>query len=207
MNMRKLKRAINRLTPEGRHLVIGVPFLWLFLFFMLPFFIVLKISFAEADVAIPPYTEIYSYAEQKLEIILNLGNYLFLTEDELYLSAYLGSLKMAAISTIVCLLIGYPMAYAMARAKKESQTTLLLQICTAVSLLLGALLAWLLANSITRPLRHAETIAEAIADMDLSGKAQDHYAADETGRLLNALDTMRGALQHTLQQVQILVQQ
>jgi len=117
----------SHLNP-GRAAVVSGPFLWLFLFFLLPFFIVLKISFAEADVAIPPYTEIYSYAEQKLEIILNLGNYLFLTEDELYLAAYLGSLKMAAISTVVCLLIGYPMAYAMARAKKESQTTLLLLI-------------------------------------------------------------------------------
>ncbi|HFQ8049318.1 TPA: putrescine ABC transporter permease PotH, partial [Pseudomonas putida] len=53
MKLRKLKRAFQRLVPEGRHLVIGVPFIWLFLFFMLPFFIVLKISFAEADVAIP----------------------------------------------------------------------------------------------------------------------------------------------------------
>ena len=52
MKLRKLKRAFQRITPEGRHLVIGVPFIWLFLFFMLPFFIVLKISFAEADVAI-----------------------------------------------------------------------------------------------------------------------------------------------------------
>jgi len=50
MKLRKLKRAFQRLTPRGRHVVIGVPFIWLFLFFMLPFFIVLKISFAEADV-------------------------------------------------------------------------------------------------------------------------------------------------------------
>src|SRR3546814_8616445 len=63
MNMRKFKRRLDRITPGGRQLVIGVPFIWLFLFFMLPFFIVLKISFAEADVAIPPYTEIYSYIE------------------------------------------------------------------------------------------------------------------------------------------------
>ncbi|QKE65370.2 ABC transporter permease subunit [Aquipseudomonas campi] len=114
--------------PRGRHVVIGVPFLWLFLFFLLPFFIVLKISFAEADVAIPPYTEIYSWAENQLQIVLNLGNYIFLSEDELYLAAYLGSLKMATISTLLCLLIGYPMAYAIARASKEMQTTLLLLI-------------------------------------------------------------------------------
>ena len=128
MNMRKLKRALHRITPEGRHLVIGVPFLWLFLFFMLPFFIVLKISFAEADVAIPPYTEIYSYVEGKVQLILNLANYGLLTEDELYISAYLGSLKMAFFSTLLCLLIGYPMAYAIANAKKETQTVLLLLI-------------------------------------------------------------------------------
>nr|WP_187808648.1 ABC transporter permease subunit [Pseudomonas alcaligenes] len=114
--------------PRGRHAVIGIPFFWLFLFFLLPFFIVLKISFAEADVAIPPYTEIYSWAENQLQIVLNLGNYIFLSEDELYLAAYLGSLKMAFISTLMCLLIGYPMAYAIARASKEAQTTLLLLI-------------------------------------------------------------------------------
>nr|WP_286947958.1 ABC transporter permease subunit [Pseudomonas sp. UBA6718] len=114
--------------PTGRHAVIGVPFFWLFLFFLLPFFIVLKISFAEADVAIPPYTEIYSWADNQLSILLNLGNYVLLGEDELYLSAYLGSLKMAFISTLLCLLLGYPMAYAIARASKEAQTVLLLLI-------------------------------------------------------------------------------
>ncbi|GLK87381.1 putrescine ABC transporter permease [Pseudomonas turukhanskensis] len=108
--------------------MIGVPFLWLFLFFMLPFFIVLKISFAEADVAIPPYTEIYSFVEQKLQVILNLGNYVMLSEDELYISAYLGSLKMAFISTVLCLVIGFPMAYGIARANKDTQTVLLLLI-------------------------------------------------------------------------------
>ena len=128
MNMRKLKRRLSRIIPGGRQLVIGVPFLWLFLFFMLPFFIVLKISFAEADVAIPPYTEIYSFVEQKLQLLLNLGNYVMLSEDELYIAAYLGSLKMALISTILCLLIGYPMAYAIARADKEMQTVFVLLI-------------------------------------------------------------------------------
>ncbi|VVO29523.1 ABC transporter permease subunit [Pseudomonas fluorescens] len=128
MKIRKLKRALQRITPGGRQLVIGVPFLWLFLFFMLPFFIVLKISFAEADVAIPPYTEIYSFVEQKLQVLLNLGNYVMLSEDELYIAAYLGSLKMALVSTVLCLLIGYPMAYAIATARKEMQTVLILLI-------------------------------------------------------------------------------
>ncbi|WP_260957365.1 ABC transporter permease subunit [Pseudomonas citri] len=128
MNLRKLKRRLARITPGGRQLVIGVPFIWLFLFFMLPFFIVLKISFAEADVAIPPYTEIYSYVDQKLQILLNLANYTMLSEDELYIAAYLGSLKMALVSTALCLLIGYPMAYGIANARKETQTVLVLLI-------------------------------------------------------------------------------
>lgn len=128
MKMRKITRALNRITPGGRQLVIGVPFIWMFLFFMLPFIIVLKISFAEADVAIPPYTEIFNVIEQKLQLILNLGNYAMLTDDELYIAAYLGSLKMAFFSTLLCLLIGYPMAYAIATARKESQTVLLLLI-------------------------------------------------------------------------------
>ncbi|WP_177345294.1 MULTISPECIES: ABC transporter permease subunit [Pseudomonas] len=114
--------------PKGRHFVIGVPFLWLFMFFLLPFIIVLKISFAEADVAIPPYTEIYAWAEQQLSIVINLSNYIFLSEDDLYLAAYLGSLQMAFFSTLLCVLIGYPMAYAIARADKDMQMVFLLLI-------------------------------------------------------------------------------
>ncbi|MFP6797888.1 MAG: ABC transporter permease subunit [Pseudomonas sp.] len=114
--------------PKGRHLVIGVPFLWLFMFFLLPFIIVMKISFAEADVAIPPYTDVYTWVENKFTLVLNLGNYIFLSEDALYLAAYLGSLKMATVSTLLCLVIGFPMAYAIARADKDKQMVLLLLI-------------------------------------------------------------------------------
>ncbi|WP_339540259.1 ABC transporter permease subunit [Pseudomonas sp. RA_5y_Pfl1_P24] len=128
MNMKKFKRRLDRIIPSGKQVVIGIPFLWLFLFFALPFFIVLKISFAEADVAIPPYTEIYTYVEQKLQLVLNLANYGLLAGDELYIAAYLGSLKMAFFSTLLCLLIGYPMAYAIASARKEMQTVLVLLI-------------------------------------------------------------------------------
>ncbi|WP_017938117.1 ABC transporter permease subunit [Pseudomonas thermotolerans] len=124
----KILNRLKSLLPQGRQLVIGVPFAWLFLFFLLPFLIVLKISLAEADVAIPPYTEIFAWADNQLSIILNLNNYQILTEDELYLAAYLGSLKTAFFCTLLCLLIGYPMAYAIARAERETQTVLLLLI-------------------------------------------------------------------------------
>jgi len=112
----------------GRRLVIGVPFIWLSLFFLLPFAMVLKISFATAEVAIPPYTELFNYVDQQLQVLINLGNYLLLTEDDLYLAAYLGSLKIATVSTLLCLLIGYPMAYAISTARKDLQTVFLLLI-------------------------------------------------------------------------------
>jgi ABC-type spermidine/putrescine transport system permease subunit I len=123
-------KALRRLkqVPGAAAGVIGIPFFWLFLFFLLPFIIVVKISFAEADVAIPPYTDVVSWADNQLTILLNLGNYLLLQEDELYIAAYLGSLKIALVSTLLCLLIGYPMAYAISRANKETQTVLLLLI-------------------------------------------------------------------------------
>jgi putrescine transport system permease protein len=123
-----ISRSISRRMPKGRHLVIGVPFLWLFMFFLLPFIIVMKISFAEADIAIPPYTEVFSWADNTFTLIINFGNYIFLSEDSLYLAAYLSSLQIAAISTLLCLLIGFPMAYSIARADKAKQMVLLLLI-------------------------------------------------------------------------------
>ncbi|AXK56932.1 ABC transporter permease subunit [Pseudomonas protegens] len=126
--MSTFNQKLFRMLPSGRKLVIGIPFLWLCLFFMLPFFLVMKISFSEAALAIPPYSEIYSYAEQKFQLLLNLGNYAMLAGDELYLSAYLGSLKVALLSTLMCLVVGFPMAYAISKASKEAQNVLLLLI-------------------------------------------------------------------------------
>ncbi|VVN80589.1 Putrescine transport system permease protein PotH [Pseudomonas fluorescens] len=123
-----INKRILRLIPSGRKVVIGIPFLWLCLFFMLPFFLVMKISFSEAALAIPPYSEIYSFAEQKFQLFLNVGNYALLAADDLYISAYLGSLKVAFFSTLICLLIGFPMAYAISKARQDAQTVLLLLI-------------------------------------------------------------------------------
>jgi len=83
----------------------------------------------------------------------------------------------------------------------RERTTRLLALSAALSLAIGGLLAWALTGSITQPLRKAEQMALRIADMDLSGAPQAHYAGDETGRLLRALDAMRGALQRALQEV------
>ncbi len=123
-----MSRGLSRLLPSGKLWVISIPYLWLFLFFLLPFAIVLKISFSQAAIAIPPYEPLIEYAQQSLNIALNLGNYLFLLTDSLYYSAYLGSLKIAAVSTLVCLALGYPMAYAIARAPKDKQLVYLLLV-------------------------------------------------------------------------------
>ncbi len=112
----------------GRKLVIGVPFLWMLLFFVVPFVIVLKISFAYTQIAIPPYSTLFDYADEALTIVLNLGNYLWLADDPLYLDAYLSSVKIALIGTLFCLALGYPMAYGMARAPKRWQSILLIAV-------------------------------------------------------------------------------
>jgi putrescine transport system permease protein len=121
---------LRRAGLTGRTLVIAVPWFWLLLFFLIPFVIVLKISFAETRwLGSPPYTPLFeSVSGQYLQFKLNVSNYLFLLSDSLYLNAFLSSVKVASISTVFCLLIGYPMAYAIARANANWRNTLLLLI-------------------------------------------------------------------------------
>ena len=121
-------RAWLKRWKLGRRAVIALPLLWLTLFFLMPFALVLKISLSEAAISIPPYGPLVEYADQTLNIFLNLGNYLFLFSDSLYAAAYWGSIKTAFVATVVCLLLGYPMAYAMARAPSRWQLTLLLLV-------------------------------------------------------------------------------
>ena len=122
--------VVRRAGLTGRTLVIAVPWIWLLLFFLIPFVIVLKISFAETRwLGRPPYTPLFEWVSgQYLQIKISVANYLFLLSDSLYVQAFLSSLKVAFISTIVALLIGYPMAYAIARANANWRNTLLLLI-------------------------------------------------------------------------------
>ncbi len=113
----------------GRFAIGFAPYLWLLLFFLAPFFIVLKISFAEIVAGIPPYTPLLELVEGRfLQLRLNLENYIFLLEDNLYVAAYLNTVKIAATATALCLLLGYPMAYAIARARPGLRNTFLLLI-------------------------------------------------------------------------------
>ncbi|TNV21597.1 putrescine ABC transporter permease PotH [Buttiauxella sp. B2] len=113
---------------HGRKLVIALPYLWLILLFMLPFLIVFKISFAEIARSIPPYTDLITWADDQISLALNLANYLQLTDDPLYAEAYLQSLQVAGISTICCLLLGYPLAWAVAHSKSSTRNILLLLV-------------------------------------------------------------------------------
>jgi putrescine transport system permease protein len=118
---------LRRWFPSGRTVVTSVPYLWLLLFFLIPFVIVLKISFSQSAIAMPPYEPLWQWASGKmLEIKVNFGNFAFLVEDNLYWRSYLNSILVAGVSTLGCLLIGYPMAYAMARSSPSTRNILLL---------------------------------------------------------------------------------
>ncbi len=114
----------------GQRLVISVPYLWLLLFFLAPFLIVLKISFAEfAPLGRPPFESILRWSEEgALQIKLLFTSYSYLLHEPLYVSAWLYSLKVAAVSTVLCLIVAYPMAYAIARASPASRYVLLMLI-------------------------------------------------------------------------------
>jgi putrescine transport system permease protein len=113
----------------GRTAVIAVPYFWLLLFFLVPFIIVLKIAFSEARIGIPPYQPMLSWVDgQMAQIQLNFATFRLLFEDGLYWRAYLNSIKVAAVSTVLCLLLGYPMAYAIARAQSTWRHVLLMMV-------------------------------------------------------------------------------
>lgn len=107
--------------PALRWLVIAAPYLWLLLFFAIPFLIVLRISFAEQAIRSPPYSELLQVRDGVLTLKLTLQNYLALLRDHQYIEAYWGSIKIAGISTALTLLIGYPMAYAIARLSPSAR--------------------------------------------------------------------------------------
>src|SRR6202048_3300971 len=99
---------LRRVGISGRGLVVALPYLWLLLFFVVPFVIVLKISFSDVDLAIPPYKPLLEWVgKNSLAIKLNFDNYAFLFTDSLYLHAFANSIKVAFISTVLCLLVGY----------------------------------------------------------------------------------------------------
>lgn len=125
-----MKRPLSAITDR---LVIIVPYLWLLFFFLIPFFIVFKISLSTTAIAMPPYTPVISFSDGISGLVSQFGefsfdNYLWLTQDPLYFNAYVSSVVIAAVSTFLALLVGYPIAYGMARAPATIRPTLLMLV-------------------------------------------------------------------------------
>ena len=117
------------LKKHGKWLIILPPLLYLFVFFLIPFAYAFRISLADTALHVPPYSDILSVTrDSHINLTLNLGNFKYLFADQVYGLAYLYSLKTAFFSTLICLAIGYPMAYAIARTSKSAQSILLLII-------------------------------------------------------------------------------
>ncbi|NRF69816.1 ABC transporter permease subunit [Aquincola sp. S2] len=118
--------AVARRWFRGRNAVIGLPYGWLLLFFLLPFLILVKISVSEMETV--NFKDLITFKEGLLQLTVKLSNYVFITEDALYIKTYIASLKYAAAATAVCLAIGYPFAYFMARARPTAQPALLMLV-------------------------------------------------------------------------------
>jgi putrescine transport system permease protein len=112
-----------------RRTVIYLPYAWLVLFFLVPFLLVLKISFADPVIAQPPYSDLLSWSEDSgYQLQGSLDNFRFLFEDNLYVISYLKSIRIALVATVLCLLLGFPMAYAIARTPQPWRNLLLLLV-------------------------------------------------------------------------------
>ncbi len=117
----------NKLTGAwGRTVVIGVPMAFLLMVFMLPFLVVFKISLSEMDTVF--FKDIITLKDDAIYLAFKYGNYVSLTQDSLYFNAYLSSLKIAGITTAICLAIAYPFAYFMARSPADRRPALLMLV-------------------------------------------------------------------------------
>ncbi|GAB3243728.1 ABC transporter permease [Chitinimonas naiadis] len=138
-----IKSFFLRWLPRGRTGVIAIPYVWLLFFFVLPFFFVLKISFAEPDIAQPPYSPLVKQEENKTTVVLDTSKYKAVfgevdaffekswteaKEESQYLVAYWNAIKLAFFTMLLTLLIGYPLAYNIARSGEAVRNTLLMLV-------------------------------------------------------------------------------
>jgi len=114
---------------HGQWLIILPPLLFLTIFFLVPFTFAFKISFADSTISVPPFSHLITHTpDGHVNLTITFDNYKYLLTDDVYILSYVYSLRTAFFATLICLLIGYPMAYAMARARKTTQNVLLLII-------------------------------------------------------------------------------
>jgi putrescine transport system permease protein len=117
----------------GAWLVVVIPALWLVALFLVPFLIVLKLSLSETVIAQPPYVPVFDFSAgwqgmKDFFAALSFANYATLFSDTLYLATYLRSLQIATVSTLLLLLIGYPISYGIARAPHRAQSILAMMV-------------------------------------------------------------------------------
>lgn len=124
--MKTYKQLLQKITPSSRTLAIAVPYGFLLLFFMLPFIAVIKISVADQATKIPPYTDLLQFQDGFWKLKLNFEHYRAVLTDSLYIQSYFDSIIVAFNTTLICLLIGYPTAYFIARKEKWRNELLML---------------------------------------------------------------------------------
>ena len=123
------RTIMRRIQDSWRQVITIIPFFWLLIFFLAPFFIVAKISLAELAIASPPFTSLIEWTDSGIVTIrLVFDNFIYIWEDSLYFHTYLNSLKISVTSTLICLLFGYPMAYAIVRSGPVAKPLLLFAI-------------------------------------------------------------------------------
>ncbi len=121
--------VLRKLQSSWRTIVIAIPFIWLLIFFLTPFFIVAKISLAELAIASPPFTKMIEWTEGGIMTIrIIFDNFTYIFDDPLYSRTYINSLKISVLSTILCLLLGYPIAYGIVRSGPVAKKLLLFAI-------------------------------------------------------------------------------
>lgn len=153
LNMTPRKRRKAEVRNMVRHhntwrerVLIMVPYIWMIFFFLMPFLIIFKISLSVTEIAIPPYSPLITFEEGAMQIILHLENYTFIFTDEdgTYLRSYLKSLEVAMFSTILCLLIGYPIAWALSKCSAVTRNIMfMLLIMPSWTSLVVRVYAWM----------------------------------------------------------------
>jgi putrescine transport system permease protein len=113
---------------EGRGVLVAGLLLWYGVFFLVPFILVVKISLSQMANAIPPYAPMFSWDGMQLAAQVTFANFVHLLGDPIFILSYLGSLKAAALTTILCVLVGYPLAYAVATSRRSIRPSLLILI-------------------------------------------------------------------------------
>ncbi|MDR1475478.1 MAG: ABC transporter permease subunit [Holosporales bacterium] len=126
---KKIKIDVRKFHFKGSSIVVGIPYLWLLVFFLCPCLILLKISFANSALQVPPYSAIFKWLDDNIaQLTFNVANYRLLFTDELYVRTFLTSTVIAAGSALACLLIGYPMAYAIVRSGRKTRMIMLMLV-------------------------------------------------------------------------------